>query len=167
MDIGRFLRELRVEADLTQAALAHRAGTSQAAVARYENGVSSPAVTTLERLVAACGRTLEVGARHTSPRDLSGARARRLRAAKQELLRCAAEHGARNLRVFGSVARGDDRPDSDVDLLVDLDAGRGLLDLAELRDALADLLGERVDVATLELLRPEIAKTAAAEAVPL
>jgi uncharacterized protein len=44
-------------------------------------------------------------------------RARRLWAVKQELLKCAAEHGARNLRVFGSVARGDDRPDSDVDLL--------------------------------------------------
>jgi predicted nucleotidyltransferase len=90
-------------------------------------------------------------------------RARRLRAAKQELLRCSAEHGARNLRVFGSVARGDDRPDSDVDL----DADRGLLDLAELRDALSDLLGERVDVATLDLLRPEVAEAAAAEAVPL
>ncbi len=167
MDVGRFLREMRVEADLTQAALARRAGTSQAAVARYENGVSSPAVTTLERLLAACGRTLELGTRHTSIRDLSGVRARRLRAAKQELLKCVAKHGGRNLRVFGSVARGDDRPDSDVDLLVDLDAGRGLLDLAELRDALADLLGERVDLATLDLLKPEVAEAAAAEAVPL
>lgn len=167
MDVGRFLREVRVEADLTQAALAHRAGTSQAAVARYESGVSSPAVTTLERLVAACGRTLEIGAPRTSIRDLSSARARRLRAAKQELMRCASEHGARNVRVFGSVARGEDRPDSDVDLLVDLDADRGLLDLAELRDALCALLGERVDVATLELLKPEIAQVAAAEAVPL
>jgi predicted nucleotidyltransferase len=129
--------------------------------------VSSPAVATLERLLAACGRTLELGTRHTSTRDLSGVRARRLRAAKQELLKCAAEHGARNLRVFGSVARGDDRPDSDIDLLVDLDSGRGLLDLADLREALSDLLGERVDVATLDLLRPEVAGAAAAEAVPL
>ncbi len=56
MDVGRFLREIRVEADLTQAALANRAGTSQAAVARYESGVTSPAVATLERLLAACGR---------------------------------------------------------------------------------------------------------------
>ncbi|MGH3931299.1 MAG: helix-turn-helix domain-containing protein [Pseudonocardiaceae bacterium] len=167
MDVGRFLREIRVEADLTQAVVARRAGTSQAAVARYENGVASPAVATLERLVAACGRTLAIDARHTSTRDLSGARARRLRAAKQELLRCAAEHGARNLRVFGSVARGDDHADSDVDLLVDLDQGRGLLDLAELRDALSVLLGERIDVATLELLRPEIAEAATAEAMPL
>jgi predicted nucleotidyltransferase/DNA-binding XRE family transcriptional regulator len=156
-----------VEADLTQTAVARRAGTSQAAVARHESGVASPAVTTLERLAAACGRTLEISARPTSTRDLSGVRARRLRAAKQELLRCAAQHGARNLRVFGSVARGDDHPASDVDLLVDLDAGRGLLDLAELRAALSELLGERVDVATLDLLRPEIAKAAASEAVPL
>lgn len=167
MDVGRFLRDMRVEAELTQAALARRAGTSQAAVARYESGVSSPAVATLERLLAACGRTLELGTRHTPMRDLSGVRARRLRASKQELLKCAAEHGARNVRVFGSVARGDDGPDSDVDLLVDIDAGRGLLDLAELRDALSELLGERVDVATLELLKPEAAEAATAEAVPL
>jgi hypothetical protein len=65
------------------------------------------------------------------------------------------------------VARGDDRPDSDVDLLVDLDAGWGLLDLAELRGALTQMLGERVNVATLDLLKPEVAEAVAAEAVPL
>ena len=48
---------------------------------------------------------------------------------RREILDLGARHGARNIRVFGSVARGDDRPDSDVDLLVDVEPGRTLLDV--------------------------------------
>ena len=73
-------------------------------------------------------------------------------------------HGARNLRVFGSASRGDDRPDSDIDLLVDLDRDRSVLDLAELVADLRDLLGRPVDVAIDEnlhhLLRPQILREA-------
>jgi predicted nucleotidyltransferase len=58
----------------------------------------------------------------------------------------AARHGAGNLRVFGSMARGDDRPDSDVDLVVTFDSGRTLLDHGALVMDLQDLLGFRVDV---------------------
>ena len=56
------------------------------------------------------------------------------------------QHGARNIRIFGSAARGDDQPDSDIDLLIDLDPDRSLLDLAELVADLRDLLGRRVDI---------------------
>lgn len=63
-------------------------------------------------------------------------------------VRIAHRHGASNVRVFGSVARGEDGPDSDVDLLVDLDVRtRGLLPLGAMADELSVLLGERVDVA--------------------
>ena len=51
---------------------------------------------------------------------------------KEEILRIAARHGARNVRVFGSVARGEARPDSDVDFLVDMEPGRSLLDMGGL-----------------------------------
>ena len=57
-------------------------------------------------------------------------------------------HGARNVPVFGSIGRGDDRPGSDLDLLVDLVAGRTLLDLVDLKQDLEDLLGRRADVVT-------------------
>jgi predicted nucleotidyltransferase len=50
---------------------------------------------------------------------------------KAEILHCAEIHGCRNVHVFGSVATGENRPDSDIDFLVDLDRGRGLLDLAD------------------------------------
>jgi predicted nucleotidyltransferase len=75
---------------------------------------------------------------------------------RQEILRIAAKHGARNVRVFGSVARGQARPDSDVDLLVDMEPGRTLLDMGGLLMELRDLLGLKVDVVTEQGLKPRI-----------
>jgi len=72
---------------------------------------------------------------------------------KAEILRLAELHGARDIRVFGSVARGDNRDDSDVDFLVNLEPNRSLFDLAGLAEDLRDLLGVRVDVITPESLR--------------
>jgi len=69
------------------------------------------------------------------------------------ILRLAEAHGGRNLRIFGSVARGDNREDSDVDFLVEFDQGRSLLDLIGLRLDLQDLLGVSVDIVTPKSLR--------------
>ncbi len=71
---------------------------------------------------------------------------RELRARRQEILWCAAEHGARNVRVFGSMARGETGATSDVDLLVEMEPGRSLLDLVGLWQDLEDMLGTHVDV---------------------
>ena len=67
---------------------------------------------------------------------------------RDEILGIAARHGARNIRVFGSVARGEDRPASDLDLLVDMEADRSLLDLVALQLDLEALLLRGVDVVT-------------------
>jgi uncharacterized protein len=67
---------------------------------------------------------------------------------RPQILAAAAANGARQLRVFGSVARGEDTDDSDVDFLVLLEPGRTLLDLARLEISLEQLLGRRVDVVT-------------------
>ncbi len=73
---------------------------------------------------------------------------RLLKAEREEILRIAAKHGARNVRVFGSAARGEAGPGSDVDILVDLEPGRSLFDLGRLLMDLQDLLGCEVDVVT-------------------
>ena len=67
---------------------------------------------------------------------------------RDDILRIAAQYGARNLRVFGSVARGDDRTHSDIDLLVDMDPDRSLLDVVWLGQDLEELLDRRVDMLT-------------------
>ena len=85
---------------------------------------------------------------------------------REDILRIAAQHGAHNVRVFGSVARGEARPDSDVDLLVELEAGRSLLDLGGLLMDLQTLLGREVDVVTDKGLRDRIRTRVLQEAKP-
>jgi predicted nucleotidyltransferase len=79
---------------------------------------------------------------------------RRLREHRPELLAAAARRGASNLRIFGSVARGDDLAGSDVDFLVDFEASRSLVDVAGLILDLQGILGVPVDVVEASTLRP-------------
>ena len=86
---------------------------------------------------------------------------------REDILRIAHEHGARNVHVFGSVVRGEDREGSDVDLLVDPDPGFTLLDLAALVRALEERLGCPVDVVIRRALRPRVRDNVLREARPL
>jgi predicted nucleotidyltransferase len=90
-----------------------------------------------------------------------------LQSKRQEIIQIAARHGATNVRVFGSVARGEARPDSDVDFLVNLEANRSLLDLARLLRELQTLLNRPVDVVTEAGLRPRLRPQVLKEARPL
>jgi predicted nucleotidyltransferase len=85
---------------------------------------------------------------------------------RAEILRVAEVHGARNIRVFGSVVRGDNRADSDVDLLVEFEEGKTLFDLIGLKLDLQNLLGATVDVVTPNSLR-YIRDHVLAEALPI
>ena len=85
---------------------------------------------------------------------------------RAEILRVAEVHGARNIRVFGSVVRGDNRDDSDVDLLVEFKEGKTLFDLIGLKLDLQNLLGATVDVVTPNSLR-YIRDRVLAEALPI
>ena len=86
---------------------------------------------------------------------------------RDEILRLAREHGARKLRLFGSAARGDDRPDSDLDLLVEMEPGRSLVDHVALKQDLEELLGRDVDVVTEQSLYPRLRDRVLREAVSL
>src|SRR5918992_3485381 len=90
-----------------------------------------------------------------------------LREKRDEILQAAARHGASNVRISGSVARGEADTQSDIDFLVELERGRSLLDHAALMIDLESLLGRRVDVATERGLRPRIRERILEEAVRL
>ena len=86
---------------------------------------------------------------------------------RDEILRLAAKRGAKNVRVFGSVARGDSDERSDVDFLVEMEPGRTLFDLSGLLLDLQEALHAPVDVVTERGLRPRVRERILAEAVPL
>ncbi|MBZ0114834.1 MAG: nucleotidyltransferase family protein [Thermoanaerobaculia bacterium] len=86
---------------------------------------------------------------------------------RAEILRLAHEHGATEVRVFGSRARGEGNEASDIDLLVELEVGRSLLDLIGLQHAIEDLTHLEVDALTPNGLSPYLRETILAEAIPL
>ncbi len=86
---------------------------------------------------------------------------------RQDILRIARLHGARRVRIFGSFARGEERQDSDVDVLVDLEPGRDLLDIVAIKQDLEALLGRGVDVVTERAVSPYIRAAVLKEAATL
>ena len=92
---------------------------------------------------------------------------REIRAKRKTILRIAARNGAKNVRVFGSVTRGEAGPKSDIDFLVDMDKGRSLLDRANLLNDLRDLLGKKIDLVTENSIYWLLRRRIMREAVPL
>ena len=90
---------------------------------------------------------------------------RLVRQRREEILRLAARHGASNIQLFGSVARGDTRPESDIDLLVDFEPSRSMLDHIGLEQDLAELLGVHVDIVSRAALSKYIREDVLREAI--
>jgi predicted nucleotidyltransferase len=86
---------------------------------------------------------------------------------REAILKITTQHGARNVQVFGSMVRGEAKPDSDLDLLVTLDQGRTLLDLIAIKQDLEDLLQREVDVVTEAAISPYMKEQVLKEAVNL
>jgi len=162
-EVAELIREARTKAGLTQSELAGLARTSQPTIAAYESGAKVPTAATLERLLRAAGVRLGAVPITTSPS--SGIRTL-IRKHRDQILDIAARHGATNVRIFGSVARGDSRRGSDLDLLVEMGPRTSLLDQVRLRRALNELLPVDVDVVTKGGLRESDAAIEA-ESVPL
>lgn len=86
---------------------------------------------------------------------------------RRQILEIAQQHGARNIRLFGSLARGETTETSDLDLLIDMEPGRNLLDLIAIKQDLEDLLGCKVDVVTEAAISPHLRDRVLHEAVHL
>jgi predicted nucleotidyltransferase len=164
---GALLREARRRAGLSQAELAARTGVAQSVISVYESGRRQPALPTLAALIKATGFDLDVRLRQRRLDRLSGPLGSRLRRQRREVLRAARASGVRIHGVFGSVARGEDRPDSDIDLLVDLPPGMGLFGVARLQGELQQILDAPVELIPAADLKPGVRPTAVADLVPL
>jgi predicted nucleotidyltransferase/DNA-binding XRE family transcriptional regulator len=166
---GVLLREARRRAGLSQVELGRRAGVTQSVVSAYESGAREPSLRTLARLVSATGFDLDVRLSEEvvgleSTRGVLGERIRRHGPQLREVV---ARYGLSNARIFGSVARGDERPGSDVDVLVDVPAGVGLMTLGRCQAELEVLLGVPVDLVSADDLKPHVSVVALAEAVSI
>ena len=139
---------------------------TQSVVSAYESSARQPSLPMLDRLVSATGLVLELQLRRRGSR-LKGPIGARLRARRNKVGQVAAAHGLMNLRVFGSVARGEETEDSDLDLLVDVSPGVSLIGLARAQRELEELLGARVDLVPADDLKPGVAASVLAEAMPL
>lgn len=143
------LRAERLAAGMSQSELARAARVPQPNLSAYENGRRRPSAEVLERIEHA----------------LAGSVLRRVERHRDDILALVAEHHAESPRVFGSVARGDDEPGSDLDLLVDFTDDATLLDEVGLRLALSDLLRVDVDVVAADALRGEFGERVLREAI--
>ncbi|MCF2586066.1 MULTISPECIES: helix-turn-helix domain-containing protein [unclassified Brevibacterium] len=126
---GELIREARLDAGLTQTQLARRAGLRQPSLAQMESGSRNVSEEMLDRVLEAADYRPSLA----------------LAQYFDEILHIAASRGLRNVRVFGSVARGEDGFDSDIDLLVTPDEGIDLFDLALFMDDVQRLTGFPVD----------------------
>lgn len=163
------LRQARQRAGMSQVELAARAGVTQSVISAYESGHRQPSLLTLAALIEATGFELATAVRRQPRRlkSLSGPVGQRVRQRRRDLVAAAAAHGVSGLRVFGSVARGEDRPDSDVDLLADLPPGMSLFGLARLQAELESIVGARVDLVPAADLKPDVRRRAERDLVAL
>ena len=86
---------------------------------------------------------------------------------REEIIKIAKAHGATSLRVFGSYSRGEEQPGSDIDLIVELETGRSLLDVIAIKQEIEDIVHAKVDVVTEASLSPYIREKILQEAVVL
>lgn len=147
---GETLRRRRRERAMSQRVLAERAGIPQPNVSAYERGRRVPSAETLQRLDAALAATLS----------------ERLTLARVDILEAAERRSLTDVRIFGSVARGDFTSQSDVDLLVRPADDSSIFDLAAFREEVESLLGAPVDVVSDRGKGPTMGRILR-EAVPL
>lgn len=167
---GAIVRNARLRARLSQTDVARRCGVAQSVISAYESGRREPGVSMLARLVEATGHQLVLDIVPT-PGQVLGVPdtplGRRLRQRRRAIIETTERRGAHNVRVFGSVARGDDSETSDIDLLVDLDDRVGLVALAGLERELSEMLGVKVDVVPANTLKPRVRAQVLTDAIPL
>ena len=149
---------------MSQSALARAVSVDRTAISKIESDQRQVSSLELASIAQTLGRPIQTFFAETAPlRDPL----RVVRSKRAAVLRIAQKHGARSIRIFGSAARGDATPDSDIDFLVEMEPNRGLFEQAAMMLELQDLLGRDVDVVTVVGLRDRIRQRVLGEAIPV
>lgn len=166
---GTVLRDARRRSGLSQVELAERAGTTQSVISVYESGRRQPSLATLASLVEATGMRLQIDLVPDADQERhhAGTLAGRVRSRAADIRALAAAEDVTVLGLFGSAARGEDRPDSDVDLLIDVPAGVGLFALGRLEASLRELLHAEIDLVPVAGLKSDVRREVESELLPL
>lgn len=159
MNFAQVLRDARQLGGLTQSQLSTRSGITQSVISAYERGRREPGAETFLMLIEAAGLDFIIRVptntyRHPTLPD--SAQTRALVKHRQRILDLVAEHHASNVRIFGSVARGEARPDSDIDILVDFGPNTGLFSIVALQESLSKLLHFPIDLGDPKSLKPHV-----------
>ena len=166
--VALMLINARKSSRLTQAQVAERAGTSQSAVVRYEKGLQTPSVDTLRRLLKANGQELILDVKKSKKSAPKSELYKVVQANRGEIREILHALGARNIRIVGSVARGDDDESSDVDILIDIDKQRGNSFRAiSSATKISKLVNRDVDVLPSWMCKKEVLKSVLSDAIPL
>ena len=166
--VALMLVNARKSSRLTQAQVAERAGTSQSAVVRYEKGLQTPSVDTLRRLLKANGQELILEVKKSKKVGAKSELYKIVQNNRGEIREILHSLGARNIRIVGSVARGEDDEMSDLDLLVDIDKESGNTFKAVLcAKKISKIVGRDVDILPSWLCKKEVLKSALSDAIPL
>lgn len=162
--VGRRVAEARRSAKVSQASLAASVSLDRSAISKIESGSRSLSSLELAHIARTLERPIEW---FVSEQTSKGDAVLAVRRNRKAILRIARKYGGGSVSVFGSVARKDPGPDSDIDFLIEMEPGHGLFEQTAMLLDLEELLGRPVDVVTPEGLRERMRERVLREAVPL
>ncbi len=166
---SKILQAVRKESGMSQAELARSSGLAQSVISDYERGNREPGADTFLHLLDILGMGIDLKPkRRTKVPQIPDSRlARLILRNRKQIIELAKRSGARNVRIFGSIAKGESKKRSDIDLLVDLDPDVGMIELIGLEHALKDLLGVKVDLGSARSLKPDLRDEVLSHAINL
>ena len=170
MNFAEVLRDARQLGGLTQAQLSTRSGVTQSVISAYERGRREPGAETFLMVIEAAGLDFIIRVPITNyqhPTLPDSAQTRALVKHRQQILDLVAQYHASNVRIFGSVARGEARPDSDIDILVDFGPNTGLFSIVALQESLSKLLHFPIDLGDPKSLKPHVQPSVAKDQLSL
>ena len=170
MNFAEVLRDARQLGGLTQAQLSTRSGVTQSVISAYERGRREPGAETFLMLIEAAGLDFIIRVPITNyqhPTLPDSAQTRALVKHRQQILDLVAQYHASNVRIFGSVARCEARPDSDIDILVDFVPNTGLFSIVALQESLSKLLHFPIDLGDPKSLKPHVQPSVAKDQLSL